>query len=118
MKVNNLFNPIFYRQDKGDKIAWEIINMIPKGINTRVTVSGDLLVPFSVRNTTLEFLDDRYNYYDVDYIFIHNRNMYIGAGHYQWDQQRAEKELQELFLNPEWKNIYQKDTYYLFKRKD
>ena len=117
LDVRNLYDKRFYVMDDEDKIAWRMIRMIPKDPNIAISASGDLLAPLSSRKKLIEFLDDDYDYYNVDYILIHNKYMYMGAGHYFWDGVRMDAELEKLLANNDWVLIAQEGTFYLFRRK-
>ena len=110
----NIFDKRFYVQDEGDAIAWRMVGMIPADVS--VAASGDLLVPISSRRTALEFLNSTFDYYDVDYIFLHNKCMYLGAGSYVWNDDRMEKELKALLSNKEWRLVSQEGDFFLFKK--
>jgi hypothetical protein len=114
ISTRNIYDPRFYIMDDDDKIAWKFIKMIPP--EASVSVSGDLLAALSSRAWEREFLFDPYDYYDVDYILLHNKYMYIGAGHYAWDDERMKRELSGLLANKQWKLLMQENEFYLFKR--
>jgi len=78
MNIKSIYDKRFYVMDEEDKMAWRMINKIPNDPDIAVSASGDLLAPLSSRKKMIEFLDDDYDYYDVDYILIHNRHMYMG----------------------------------------
>lgn len=115
--AKNIYAIRFYVMDAEDKIAWRMINMIPKDPDVAVAASGDLLIPLSSRKKILQFLDKGYDYRDVDYILIHNRSMYMGAGHYEWDKERAQEEIGLLLADRNWDLIAQEGTFYLFKKR-
>jgi len=117
LNTKNIYDKKFYIMDEEDKIAWRMIKRIPKNPDIAVSASGDLLAPLSSRMRIIEFLDDNYDYYDVDYILIHNRHMYMGAGHYLWDGKRMEDELKQLKISKDWNMLAQEGTFYLFKRE-
>jgi len=114
----NMYDKKFYEMDEEDKIAWKFIRLIPSDPNISVAASGDLLVPLSSRKKILQFLDTQYDYYNVDYILIHNKNMYMGAGHYVWDDERMQRELSALLDSPHWDRIAIQGAFFLFKRKN
>jgi len=117
LNIKNIYDKRFYVMDEEDKMAWRMINKIPNDPDIAVSASGDLLAPLSSRKKLLEFLTDHYDYYDVDYILIHNRHMYMGAGHYDWDDKQMKNELQQLLVNEDWDLNAHEGTFYLFKRK-
>lgn len=112
----NIYDSRYYVMDEEDKIAWRMIGLIPKNPDISVAASGDLLAPLSSRKKILEFLDDRFDYYDVDYILLHNKPMYMGAGHYSWDDARMGKELNHLLKDAHWDTIAIEGDFYLFKK--
>jgi hypothetical protein len=114
ISAKNIFDKRFYVPDEDDKIAWKIIGMLPQ--DASVAASGDLLPPLSSRQRVFEFLQTTYDYYNVDYIFLHNRPMYMGAGHYEWDDERMQKELTALLSNQEWRLVHQEGDFFLFKK--
>jgi len=116
LDATNIYDKRFYVMDAEDKIAWRMINLIPKDPDVAVSASGDLLVPLSSRKKIVEFLDEHYDYHNVDYILIHNKHMYMGAGHYLWDGKRMEDELKQLKISKDWNMLAQEGTFYLFKR--
>jgi uncharacterized membrane protein len=114
ISAKNIFDPRFYAQDDGDRIAWKMIGMIPE--NASVSVSGDLMVPLSSRQRVFEFLDRAYDYYNVDFILIHNKNMYLGAGRYEWSDTQMKEELELLLRRQDWSLVSREGDYYLFRR--
>ncbi len=114
LEVKNIYDKRFYTLDEEDSAAWEMIKMIP--LDASVSASGDLLIPLSNRRTVLEFLSKDYNYLSVDYILIHNKNMHMGAGHYEWDDARMAEELDRLFKSKDWALLAHKKDFFLFKR--
>ncbi len=117
INITNIYDPRFYQMDKADRIAWRMVNMIPKDPLISVAATGDLLPPLSSRKKIIEFLDNQYDYYAVDYILIHNKNMYMGAGQYFWNDEKIKEELTELLNNNAWETLAIEDDFYLFKRK-
>jgi uncharacterized membrane protein len=115
LSIKSIYDKSFYTMDKDGVIAWELVGRIP--LNASVSASGDLLPQLSARKKLIEFLDDSCNYYDVDYILIHNKNMYMGAGHYCWDDEQMKKELDFLLNSKEWTLLERKGDFFLFKRK-
>jgi uncharacterized membrane protein len=114
VSAKNVFDKRFYVQDEGDKIAWKMIKMFPE--DASVAASGDLVAPLSSRQRIFEFLDTTYDYYNVDYILLHNKNMYLGAGHYEWNDERMARELKALLSNKAWDLMHQEGDFFLFKK--
>lgn len=112
--TKNIYDKRFYVMDEEDYVAWELIGKIP--IDASVSASGDLLPQLSYRKKLRQFLDDHYNYYDVEYILVHNRNMYMGAGHYCWDDGKMQKELNFLLSSEQWSLLEKKGDFFLFKK--
>ena len=117
LNVSNIYDPKFYIMDEEDRIAWRMVNMIPKDPLVSVAATGDLLVPLSSRKKIVEFLDNQYDYYDVDYILIHGESMYMGAGQYVWDEEEIDKKIEELLHDKNWETVAIEDCFYLFKKK-
>ena len=115
LSANNIFDKRFYLMDEDDKIAWRLIKMVPD--DTSVTASGDLLVPFSSRAKLYEFLNTHFDYYNVDYMLLHNKNAYIGAGHYEWDDKKMREELDKLLKDENWSLLEKEGNFFLFIRK-
>lgn len=115
--VNNIFSPIFFRKDNDDKIALNLIRMIPKGAS--VSASGDLLVLLATRKKILQFgRDDKYyDYFDVDYILIHTKYMYGGFGDYSKATKDDYKKLNLLARKGVFKIIKKDGDFMLFKRQ-
>lgn len=116
-EINNIYNPAFYIADADDVIAWRMIKMVPPDPLVSVAATGDLLPPLSSRKRLIEFLDPARDYYDVDYILIHNKDMYLGAGQYFWDGERVQRELAQLLKDDRWEKIAAEGNFYLFKKK-
>jgi uncharacterized membrane protein len=114
LTTKNIFDRRFYVLDKDDIIAWDMIKKIPA--DASVAASGDLLAQLSSRRKLREFLCDDYIYYDVEYLLLHNKYMYIGAGHYYWDTERMRREIDLLLKNKQWLLIAEKGDFLLFKR--
>lgn len=114
LDAKNIYDKRFYTMDGEDSAAWELIKMIP--LDASVSASGDLLIPLSNRRTILEFLSKEYNYLSAEYILIHNKNMYMGAGHYEWDDARMIEELDRLLKSKDWALLGHKKDFFLFKR--
>ncbi len=114
VSAKNIFDPRFYIQDEEDRIAWKMIDLIPD--DASVSVSGDLMVPLSARRRVFEFLDRAYDYYNVDYILIHNKNMYLGAGRYEWSDPRMKEALELLLRHRDWSLVSREGDLYLFER--
>lgn len=119
--VKNLFDPIFYKADANDKIAWELISEIPD--SAPVAATGDLLVALSHRKILKQFADKFTNIDDVEYIAINLNPMYNGNGHYALHSTKK-KENKEILLkiiegyieSGKWVVTFKKSDFYLLKR--
>ncbi len=87
--VSNLYDPVLYREDAEDRLAWRAVSLIPA--DAAVTASADLMPALSGRRVLyefdfkLEYLDGRTrDELDVDYVAIHARSEAFGAGVYAW----------------------------------
>jgi len=90
LDVKNIFDRRLYTVDEEDRMAWELIKMVPK--DASVTVTGDLLPAVSSRRHVYEFglnhpkafegepLFSNYPYHDVDYILINKKCLINGLG--------------------------------------
>jgi len=108
LDVRNIFDRRFFTVDEEDRLAWKLVDLIPK--DAPVTASGDFLPALSSRKILYEFglnnpkavrnmfcLSD-YPSYDVDYILIHKEYMPHGlGGHYAFlKRQDLHNEIKEL----------------------
>lgn len=114
-EAKNIFDPVFYKMDEGDKIAWSMIKMIPK--ETSVSASGDLLIPLSHRKKLLEFGNREvgYDYFNADYIIINKKNMYHGAGQYSEVVEEDLARLDSLVSEGKFKIVSKKGAFVLLK---
>jgi uncharacterized membrane protein len=125
LNVQNIYSPVFYKMDEADKIAWELINLIPK--NASVSASGDLLIPLSHRERIVEFgplkVDypggriNKLDYFDTDYILINRKNMYFGAGHYAQPRDKDWDILRSLINAKVFKVLADRGSYILLKKE-
>lgn len=121
LEVDNIFDKKLYTMDESDKVAWEMIRQIPP--NASVSASGDLLTPLSHRHILREYPDDLTDYLDVDYILVHTKIIYNGAGHYNWfsqdDHENKEillDKIRQLLDSKRWILIANKQDFFLLKR--
>lgn len=115
LNVKNIFNPVFYKMDPGDKIAWSMINQIPD--TSSVSASGDLLIPLSHRRELLEFgnKEVEYDYFNVEYIILNKKSMYYGAGNYSEIKEEDLKKLDYFVKNGKFKILSKKGDFVLLK---
>ena len=115
LTIKNIFNPLFYKLDRGDKIAWEMIRKIPQ--EASVSASGDLLVPLSHRKKLLEFgnKESNYNYFDAEYIMLNKKNMFNGAGHYSEIKDEDIEKLNFYVSKGKLKILMEKENFLLLK---
>ncbi|OFZ21783.1 MAG: hypothetical protein A2X94_08430 [Bdellovibrionales bacterium GWB1_55_8] len=113
--VRTLYDPVFYAQQEDDRVAWRMLNRIPA--DASVSATGDLIGHLSSRPVFHELLDPTSNPLDVDYILIRNRNMYFGAGHYFWDEEKIRNTIQTLRESPDWELLDDELGLILFQRK-
>lgn len=116
--VKNIFDPVFYKMDGGDKLAWSLIRQIPKAAS--VSASGDLLIPLSHRKRLLEFGNKEvgYDYFNAEYIILNRRNMYHGAGHYSEITEEDLGQLYSLVENGKFKILSEKGGFILLKKNN
>jgi len=81
LELKSVFDSRIYTMTETDKIAWRMIEKIPA--DATVTTNYGLMTPLATRENIKEFGRDapRYNYFDFDYILIHLKDQYFGAGH-------------------------------------
>lgn len=97
--VRNILDPVFYTQDAQDRIADELIGMIPP--EAIVATSGDLLPQLSHRRTVYEFgiVEEGFflesdkedlRYLDADYILLRTRNIQHGSSSNNFNNDEAQ----------------------------
>ncbi|MCZ7584532.1 MAG: DUF2079 domain-containing protein [Deltaproteobacteria bacterium] len=77
----NLYDPIYFREDDKDRVAWAFITMIPP--EASVSATGDLLFALSARPAIFQ-LGARGNHFpNTDYVLMNERYLSVGAGSYR-----------------------------------
>jgi len=116
LDAKNIFDPVFYKMDDEDKIAWSMIKLIPK--TASVAATGDLLIPLSHRRKILEFgnTEPGYDYFDVEYLLINKKNMSHGGGEYSHITKEDIKRIEFLVDEGKLKVIKQREPFILLKK--
>jgi len=123
--VENIFDKRLYTVDSEDRIALEMIKMIPKDASLAVT--GDLLPAASSRRYVYELgLDYSYdsNEYvqpstNTDFILINKKCLINGlGGHYEWFSDSELAEVIKMLINDFYYSIkVEKGTFLLLERR-
>ena len=81
LNLKSVFDSRIYTSTDTDKTAWKLIRQIPQ--SATVTTNYGLMTPLATRETIKEFGRNApiYDYFDFDYILIHLKDQYFGAGH-------------------------------------
>lgn len=108
LSARNVFAREFRQMDDGDRIAWDLIKLIPP--DASVATSGDLLPALSSRAVCVQFGAEPgpakarpVEYADVDWILLHFADMYFGSGRYRCaGDERTKRLLLELVADGRW----------------
>jgi hypothetical protein len=128
LDVKNIFDRRLYTVDADDKIAWEMLELIPR--DAAVTVTGDLLPAVSSRRHVYEFglnhpkaFESEFNFatypnYDVDFILINKKCLINGlGGRYAWFSRKdLEEEIERLVKDEKFILKEKKGTFLLLMR--
>jgi len=116
INAKNIFDPVFYKMDDEDRLAWSFISMIPS--DASVSASGDLLPALSGRKRLLELFNRDYDYLDAEYVLFHTKYMGFGAGDYcRWSSGSLVSLIEEMKANPKWLKIREEGSFILFRRR-
>ncbi|MFC1632496.1 DUF2079 domain-containing protein [Candidatus Omnitrophota bacterium] len=120
IKAKNMYDPVFYKQDQGDKTAWEWISLIPDYSSVATTTT--YLPALSARNKIYHFGTEPKKHqrnghdFEVDYIFLNKKNDYLGFGGRELRHQQIEEKI-PLLLNNGYLNVKEDDNFILLMRK-
>jgi hypothetical protein len=129
LDVRNVFDKRLYTMDAEDRVAWEMIGMIPKGAS--VTVTGDLLPAVSSRRYVYEFayshprsIDGErdlkgYPNTNVDFILVNKKCLIhgLGGGYVRLEEKYLEDEILRMVTDFNFRIVAKKGNYVLLERK-
>ena len=122
LSATNIYDRRFYTMDAEDTKAWELLSLIPESAS--VAASGHLLPALSHRRRIVEFgkpmqyMSGKYrDFTAVDYVMVHARCLWHGAGDYWWPGRRHLRYmLQGLLEQGGWEVVKMDGLFVLLRR--
>ena len=121
ISIKNMYNPVFYTQDRKDKMAWEFIRLIPKDASVSTTVN--YLAALSSREKIYHFgcrrdinLRDGHDF-DAEYVFLNKIDEYNGFGGLEVNHTKVLEELPLLSEEYNYEIIKENEEFILLRKR-
>jgi len=121
LSVTNMYDPVFYTQDKKDKSAWEFIRLIPE--DASVSTTQYYLAALSGRDEIYHFAStNEINWtdghdFEADFVFVNKQDDYPGFGGIEVEHYRTAESISQLLKSDDYDVVKETEHFILFKNK-